>query len=290
VILPAALQRDLTERLLLSALRETSAAEDAESAQHADALEHSRIYGEALLAREQAELATHNKQRFLAQISHEIRTPLNAMMGYVEVIAEGIHGPVTAAQQDDLARIRLNQNHLRDLVDDLLAFVQVGAPRINRFVSLDIDETVARAVALIENTMTQKSITYEHTNACVAAAAWGDPERVRQILVNLLANAVKFTARGGRITTACDADDTRVYIRVTDTGIGIPAKMLSDIFEPFVQVAEVKSQSVGQGVGLGLAISRDLARGMRGDISVQSTLHEGSCFTLMLPRSVPALG
>ncbi|HET9441145.1 MAG TPA: GAF domain-containing sensor histidine kinase [Longimicrobiales bacterium] len=250
---------------------------------NAEALEHARIHTEALLEREQAELASLNKLRFLGHISHELRTPLNAIMGYVEVMSEEIHGPITPAQQDDLTRIRLNQEHLLKLVNDLLIFVQAGTQRVNQIVPLDADALVAAAVMLIDNMLSKKSLRYEHVSYSSDLRVLGDQERVSQILVNLLANAIKYTPRGGRITTRCDADDARVHIRVVDTGIGIDASKLEDIFEPFVQVAS--AHSADGGVGLGLAISRDLARGMHGDLSVESTRGRGSCFTLTLPRA-----
>ncbi len=250
---------------------------------NAEALEHARLYTEAMLLREQAELATLNKLRFLANISHDLRTPLNSIIGYVELIGEEIHGPVTPAQQDDLARIRLNQAHLMELVNDLLAFVQAGTPRVNQIVPLNGHEAIARAVALIDNSMSRKSLHYVHEATDPDVVALGDQERVSQILVNLLANAVKFTARGGEITTSCTTDADHVFMHVCDTGIGIDADKLEEIFEPFVQVDG--SPPVGDGVGLGLAISRDLARSMHGDLTVESARGRGSCFTLVLPRA-----
>ncbi len=249
---------------------------------NAEALEHARLYTEALLQREQAELASLNKLRFLANISHELRTPLNAIMGYVALIADEVHGPTTPSQQDDLSRIRLNQEHIRALVEELLTFVQAGMPRKNELTQLSPDEAVARAVALVENTLSRKSLHYEHVSTEAGLYVVGDQERVIQILVNLLANAVKFTARGGRITTRCDAAENSVHISVIDTGVGIDASKLKEIFEPFVQVNKVETSEIG--VGLGLAISRDLARSMHGDVSVESTPAAGSCFTLTLPR------
>ncbi|HEY0670845.1 MAG TPA: HAMP domain-containing sensor histidine kinase [Longimicrobiales bacterium] len=251
---------------------------------NAEALEHARIHTEALLQREQAELATQNKLRFLGHLSHELRTPLNAIIGYVELMTEEIHGPVTEAQRDDLTRVRLNQEHLLKLVNDLLAFVQAGMQRANQIVELDADEAVANAVALIDNTLSKKSLRYQHGSSVARLRMLGDRDRVSQILVNLLANAVKYTPRGGQVTTYCEAGDERVYIRVIDTGIGIDTHRLTDIFEPFVKLNT--SQPVEGGVGLGLAISRDLARGMRGELSVESTRGRGSCFTLTLPRAL----
>jgi signal transduction histidine kinase len=250
---------------------------------NAEALENARQYAEAVLLREHAELETRNKLRFLGNISHELRTPLNAIVGYVDVIAEEIHGPVTAAQQRDLERIRLNQGHLLKLVNELLDFVRAGIPRLNEIIAIPAHSAVAEAVDLLEQTMSQKSLSYVRDADDAAVVALGDPERVRQILTNLLANAIKFTPNGGHISTTCTASGDRVNISVSDNGIGIASNQLEAIFEPFVQVDP--ERPTDGGVGLGLAISRDLARTMRGDLAVESALGAGACFTLSLPRA-----
>jgi signal transduction histidine kinase len=235
-----------------------------------------------LTLREQAELAAQTKMRFLADISHELRTPLNSIVGYVDLLSEQIHGPVNPAQHEDLERIRRNQEQLLRVVDELLVFVRAGAPRLNQIVELPAHENMANAVGLIENSMTERSIRYEHDEPDPSVIVLGDAERLRQILLNLLSNAVKFTARGGKITTRCEALGDEVRISVLDSGIGIAESKLESIFEPFIQVEP--SQHPDGGVGLGLAISRDLARGMRGDLTVDSKLGRGTCFTLTLPR------
>lgn len=253
------------------------------AARNAEALENARTYAEALLLREQAELATRSKLRFLGNISHELRTPLNAIVGYVEVIAEGIHGPITPEQRRDLSRIRHNHEHLLNLVNELLTFVRAGTPRLNQIIDVPAHEAVARALGLIENTLTGKSIRYQPDAEDTDVVALGDPDRVRQILVNLFANAVKFSARGGQITTRCEVLGDLVCISVMDTGIGIAPGQLGSIFEPFVQVDP--AHPTDGGVGLGLAISRELARTMQGDLAVKSALGKGTCFTLTLPRA-----
>ena len=218
---------------------------------------------------------------FLGNMSHELRTPLNAIMGYVEVIEEEIHGPVTSAQHRDLERIRFNQAHLLTLVNELLTFVRAGTPRLNQLIDVPAHEAVAHAVELLDNKLTRKSIEYERDPEDLDVVAFGDAERVRQILLNLLVNAVKFTPSGGRIKTRCEAFEDQVRISVTDNGIGIAPSQLESIFEPFVQADPAHPEG---GVGLGLAISRDLARTMHGDLLVASTLGQGTCFTLTLPR------
>ena len=133
----------------------------------------------------------------------------------------------------------------------------------------------------------QKSIVVERVNCSASVRA--DPDRLRQILVNLLTNAAKFTAHGGRVVLTCAADDETVSVEVRDTGIGISSESLQRIFEPFVQVDRSLTSVDRDGVGLGLAISRDLARGMNGDLTVNSALGEGSRFLLTLPRTIPAV-
>ena len=268
----ASLQREISGKLVLSALREIAAAD-----------QHATLYAEARLECEHADLAARNNLRFLGNVTHELRTPLNAIMGYVELMRDEIHGPVTDAQLDDLNRIQLNQTHLLSLINDLLAFVQVGTARGNRIVELSAKRAVARAVALIENTFRRKSLTYLHQSNEPDLIVLGDEERIGQILLNLLANAVKFTPRGGRISAEIDGSLDEVRISVADTGIGIAPEKLEMIFEPFVQVNEL--EAVEGGVGLGLAISRDLARSMNGDILVESARGSGTRFTLVLPRA-----
>jgi signal transduction histidine kinase len=225
-----------------------------------------------------------NQMRFLGNISHELRTPINAIVGYVQLLSEEIHGPVTAAQQGDLERIRVNQEHLLELINELLAFVRSGTPRNNRMMAVPVHEAVTGALRLIENTLSRKSILYEQDPDDADVVAFGDPERIRQILMNLLANAARFTPRGGHIITRCEALDDRVHISVTDNGIGIQQSKLESIFEPFVQV---HSGQTNGGLGLGLPISRELARSMQGDITVESQIGKGTRFTLTLPRVPP---
>jgi signal transduction histidine kinase len=252
-------------------------------ARSAEALDNARRYGDALLLRELAEASSKNQMRFLGTISHELRTPLNAIIGYVEVITEEVHGPVTPAQRNDLERIRLNQEHLLVLINDLLNYVRTGSARVHQVVDLPVHEPIARAFGLLESLVRKKSIHYQTRPVDPDIRVHADPERVEQILVNLLGNAVKFTARGGHITTSYEADGDTVRITVADTGIGIALDKHEAIFEPFVQVGE--SQGVEGGSGLGLAISRDLAHAMGGNLTVRSTIGKGSCFTLILPRA-----
>jgi signal transduction histidine kinase len=156
-------------------------------------------------------------------------------------------------------------------------------------VSYDIDdvrvrETLVAAESLVAPQARAKGLTLLTRDCSPELRVRADSEKLRQVLVNLLSNAVKFTDSGGRVEMSCDADDEQVRLRVADTGIGIPADKLHVIFDPFVQVRGDLARR-HEGTGLGLAISRDLARGMGGDLLVQSTPREGSTFTLVLPRA-----
>lgn len=140
-------------------------------------------------------------------------------------------------------------------------------------------------VALLESQIQEARLGYACEGGDPSLTAWADPDRLRQIVLNLVTNAIKFTPAGGRIEVTCEADEEWVRVRVRDTGRGVPADMIQKIFDPFVQVRDTQDRDPSrQGVGLGLAISRDLARAMGGDLTVESTLGQGSTFTLSLRR------
>jgi signal transduction histidine kinase len=264
--------------------------EDVELAQDlagrsAMALERARLYGEAIALKARAEAASQARGAFLGMMSHELRTPLNAIGGYVDLIDLEIHGPVTEAQHVDLARIRSNQRYLMGLINDVLNFTKVGSGHlVYDITDIRAHSVLAASVALVEPLIVQKQLIYDGITCDAKMVVRGDQERIIQILVNLLSNAIKFTPPGGRIAIDCEATQNAVHMRVRDTGIGIPPDKLEAIFEPFIQV---KGRSAGpeSGIGLGLAISRNLARAMHGDLTVESTLGEGACFTLTLPLS-----
>ena len=240
--------------------------------------------------RREAELANRVKSEFLAAMSHELRTPLNAIAGYVDLMRLGIHGPTTEAQQGALTRIERSQKHLLSLINDILNFAKLEAGRVEYHVGdVDLEEMVAGVMPIIQPQLESKHLTCE-THVRFGTSARGDREKVEQILLNLLSNAIKFTMPGGRIvidTPLRDGSEPAgdvVYLRVTDTGIGIPDAKQSMIFEPFVQIDRNLAHTT-EGTGLGLAISRDLARAMDGDLRVRSVDSGGSSFTLSLPAS-----
>jgi len=236
-------------------------------------------------ARAEAEAANRAKSEFLANMSHELRTPLNAIGGYVELIEMGIRGPVTAEQREDLRRIRASQHVLLGLVEDVLDVAKLETGRVQlEMAKVRVHEVLAGAEALVFPQLFAKSLAYQYRPCDPQLTVSADRERLQQVILNLLTNAIKFTSNGGEITLSVDATSEHVLIQVADTGRGIPAERLHDIFEPFVRVDSGFTRPT-EGAGLGLAISRSLSRAMGGDITVASALGEGSVFTLRLCRS-----
>jgi signal transduction histidine kinase len=238
-----------------------------------------------------AESANRAKADFLATMSHELRTPLNAIGGYVDLMELGIRGAVTPEQLDDLARIKRSGRHLLALINDILNFAKLEAGKVDFHVAdTSVLDLVGGVEALVSPQMHAKGIRVVYERCAPDIAARADAEKVQQILLNLLTNAQKFTSSGGRIGITCAAVSDVVSITVSDTGRGIPADKLESIFEPFVQVdRHLASDTVPhsqRGIGLGLAISRELARAMGGDISARSNVGEGSVFTVTLPRGI----
>jgi signal transduction histidine kinase/CheY-like chemotaxis protein len=239
---------------------------------------------DAEAARAEAEAANRAKSEFLAAMSHELRTPLNAIAGYVQLIEMGIHGPVAEAQLQALDRVRRSQQHLLNLINDVLNFAKLEAGRIEYDMEeVSLAAVVAEVLPMVEPLLLARGLSSSVDVEDVRV--WADPEKLRQILLNLLSNAVKFTEPGGRVSMDTPARENpledMVLLRVSDTGIGVPADKLEAIFDPFVQAHRNLTRST-QGTGLGLAISRDLARGMGGDLHVRSVEGQGAAFTVAL--------
>jgi signal transduction histidine kinase len=246
-----------------------------------------RAASELGVARAAADAANQAKASFLTTMSHELRTPLNAITGYTALLADGLRGPVTLDQSTDLDRIRLAGGHLLALINDILNFAKLEAAHV-RFESeaVPVHETLGAAAAMVEPQARSKGIAFECPGCQSASAVRGDREKVLQIVLNLLSNAVRFTPAGGGIVVSCGATDAVVTISVRDTGRGIALDDLERIFEPFVQVGQ-RLAGREAGAGLGLSISRELARAMGGDLIAASVVGAGSTFSLVLPRAAP---
>jgi signal transduction histidine kinase len=247
------------------------------------ALDSAQVYDLALVLQHSAETANRAKTAFLGAMSHELRTPLNAIGGYIDLLDMGLRGPVTEGQHADFARVKTNQQHLSLLITEILTFVRVGSGRV-LYALADVKacDAMQHSIELIEPLIGQKGLVFDGLDGDTSIVARADPERVTQILVNLLSNAIKFTPKGGHIGAHCAATGDTVSLQVSDTGIGISPDQHEAIFEPFIQLKEGLSDRE-TGVGLGLAISRDLARAMHGDLTVESAEGKGARFTLLLP-------
>ena len=244
--------------------------------------EAERARADAEAARLEADEANRAKSDFLAAMSHELRTPLNAIIGYAQLLDVGIHGAVTDAQHGDLSRIQRSSQHLLGLITDILNYAKLESGRIEYEIeSTPLADALRAVEELIAPLAAAKQIACDLRTDCPDIRVCADPEKLRQILINLLSNAIKYTDDGGKISVRCSANDERVLIDVSDTGVGIPADRLDAIFEPFVQVERAYTGQ-RQGTGLGLSISRDLAEGMGGELTVRSELGKGSTFTVRL--------
>jgi signal transduction histidine kinase len=252
--------------------------------QCAQAIERAQLYDAERRARATAEAANRAKFDFLATMSHELRTPLNAIGGYVDLMAMGLRGPITDAQQRDMDRVKRAQQHLLGLINDVLNFAKLDAGRV-RYAMEDVPlaTPLGSVEAMIAPQLRSKGIRYDASPCPPGVVVRADAEKVRQVLLNLLTNALKFTEAEGEIGVRCEVDGDVARVRVRDTGVGIPADKLPTIFDPFVQVDRGLSRPA-EGIGLGLAISRDLARGMGGELTVDSQFGHGSTFTLTLTR------
>jgi signal transduction histidine kinase len=249
-----------------------------------DLTERRRLEAEQERLLEESKEANRAKSEFLATMSHELRTPLNAIAGYAELLRMGIRGPVNEAQVADLDRINRSQAHLLSVINDILQFAKLEAGQLEiEAQNFPLANALVSAEELVKPQADARNISlfFERSDESVLVRA--DRDRFQQIVLNLLSNALKFTAEGGAVKVTSSSTPENVSVLVADSGVGIAPDQLERIFDPFVQVQSGPTRS-SDGVGLGLAISRDIARQMGGEVSVESRPNEGSTFTLTLPR------
>jgi len=232
----------------------------------------------------EAQAANKAKMEFLAAMSHELRTPLNAINGYTDLLLMGIPGPLEKDQRDFIARIQRSGKFLLGLINDVLSFAKIDAGALEvRRVEVNVGEVLDGIHTLVEPQIKAKNQIYSYHGSDDGCTVLGDQEKIEQVVLNLLTNACKFTGEGGTIELLCSSVKGQVRIAVKDSGRGIDKDKLESIFDPFVQVDRKSIAASQQGVGLGLAISRELALAMGGDLTVESTPGVGSTFTFTLP-------
>jgi signal transduction histidine kinase len=237
-------------------------------------------------ARQSAEIANRAKSEFLAVMSHELRTPLNAIVGYTDLLRSEVVGPLVDTQKNHLERIRASSWHLLDLIQDVLSFARIEAGHETlRLADVDIVALIRDAIAYVAPSATTKGLLVEPRLPSDPLIAVTDPAKLRQIMLNLLTNAVKFTD-SGVVTVRLEQYDGGFEVQVADTGRGIDPVHHELIFEPFTQVDQSSTRDKG-GVGLGLPVSRRIAHLLGGLLTVSSKDGEGATFCLRLPRIVP---
>jgi PAS domain S-box-containing protein len=247
-----------------------------------DVTEHLRL-AEAERAREAAEASNQAKSVFLSRMSHELRTPLNAMLGFAQLLELDNRQPLPDAQRGWVAQIQKAGWHLLDMINDVmdLSRIESGNLRLQE-TTLDLCELLAGTLPLVEADARRRAVSVTHDIAPEAGWVRGDATRVKQILTNLLSNAVKYNVEGGRIHVASRAAEGMVELSVTDSGLGLSADQMKELFQPFNRLGRDRSSI--EGTGIGLVISQRLAEWMGGSLRVQSAPGQGSCFTLTLPR------
>jgi signal transduction histidine kinase len=258
--------------------------------QSALAIQNARLYRELVQKSLELEAASQHKSEFLANMSHELRTPLNAIIGFSEVLSEGMFGEINAKQAEYLRDILESGRHLLSLINDILDLSKIEAGRMDLELAVfDLPQALEDALILVRERATRRGITLHKAVDPQLGAIRADERKVKQVVLNLLSNALKFTPEGGRIEVRAVPTDGAVEVSVEDTGIGIAPEDQEAVFEEFRQVGLADKKA--EGTGLGLALCRKFVELHGGRIWVKSQVGVGSTFTFTLPlRRGEAIG
>jgi GAF domain-containing protein len=253
--------------------------------QSALAIQNARLFREIEEKSRELEAASRHKSEFLANMSHELRTPLNAIIGFSEVLSEGMFGEINEKQTEYLKDILESGQHLLSLINDILDLSKIEAGRMElEATDFDLPSAIENALILVRERASRRGITLERTVDERLGEIRADERKVKQVLLNLLSNALKFTPEGGRIDVRADVQDEMVEVSVADTGVGIAPEDQEAVFEEFRQVGTAAKKV--EGTGLGLALSRKFIELHGGRIWVKSQVGAGSMFTFTLPWRV----
>ncbi len=253
--------------------------------------QRSQYEDEILRAKREAEAASAAKAKFLSMMSHELRTPLQAISGYCDLLLQEVSGPITAEQRSDLGAVQSASGELVRLLQDILDFARLeSGAAVIALADVSVETALKRAEALVNPKLTEAHLRYQRIACSVDLQLRANADRLQQVLLNLLTNAIKFTPADGMISVECGGDEYTTRIAVRDTGCGIPPEHIEHIFDPFVQVDRHRIETRQRGVGLGLAISRELIQAMGGELSVESEAGVGSVFTIALPAAQERTG
>jgi signal transduction histidine kinase len=255
------------------------------AAQSVLAIQNARLFHEIEEKSQQLELASRHKSQFLANMSHELRTPLNAILGYSELVLDDIYGAVPDKARAALERVQSNGKHLLGLINDVLDLAKIEAGKLTlSLADYAMDGVVASVVAAMEALAAEKQLALTVDVPSDLPIGHGDEQRIRQVLLNLVSNAIKFTD-AGEVTIRARASNGAFQVAVSDTGPGISAEDQAKLFQEFQQADSSSTRTKG-GTGLGLAISRRFIDLHGGRIRVESAPGHGSTFTFELPITV----
>ena len=250
--------------------------------------QRARLEQEFLEARKLAEQASEAKSKFLAMMSHELRTPLQTISLTIDLLLSGELGELNEQQRASLFSSESATASLVELIDDVLNYARMQSDTVEvALESVNVADALRRAELLVRDRFGQAGLRFEAICKDPELAVRCDRKRLQQILLNLLSNALKFTPAGGHVTTSCRRAGENAVIEISDTGPGIPQDQLQRIFEPFVQLTSNLQEHQKRGIGLGLAICRDLAHAMGGALHVRSEVGSGTTFAVSLPVALP---